>query len=125
MSVGGARLNDHRRALEGTAAVEGGEVLHSPARYVADESHRRDMRPAGLPARALRDAAGEVGLSERGQTVLGERADALGGGDADLDGLLETVRDARELLGHDIVAARGVALDGVAVAAHDALEAGA
>src|SRR4051795_6861973 len=64
-------------------------------------------------------------LRQRGDAVLRDRADALGGGDADLDGLLDAGRDAGQLAGDDVLATRGVALDGVAVAAHDALQAGA
>ena len=54
---------------------------------------------------------------------LAMRADALRGGDADLDGLSTRVGDARELLRHDVAATRRVTLDGVAVAADDALQA--
>src|SRR4051812_44279161 len=60
-------------------------------------------------------------LDERGDAVLRERADALGGGDADLHRIL----DAGDLPGDHVVATRRVTLDGVAVAAHDALETGA
>src|SRR3954471_11445610 len=112
----------------GTAAVEGGEGA-APAGEVCG----RRVLPAGYEAGRLtagaaspgRRRGGNSGLCQRGDPVLGERADALGGGDADLDGLLDAVRDARELLRHQVLAARGVALDGGAVAAHDALHAGA
>src|SRR4051812_40389829 len=89
-------------------------------------SYRRDMRPGGLPRRRpLQSARGETSvLRDRRDAVLGDRADALGGGDADLGDFLDAVGDAGELLGHDVRATRGVALDGVAVAADDALEAG-
>src|SRR5918995_3305898 len=59
--------------------------------------------------------------------ALGAGRDALAGGDADLDGLLDAVRDggdalcrglgdAGEALGHDVVAAVGLALDAVGLA---------
>ena len=54
---------------------------------------------------------------------LAMRADARGGGDADLGDALDARGDARELLRHDVAAARRVTLDGGAVAADDALEA--
>src|SRR4051794_15218308 len=64
------------------------------------------------------------GLRQGRDAVLRERADAAGGGDADLGGLLDAAGDAGELLGHDVVATRRVTLDGGAVAADDALDAG-
>src|SRR5919202_2815416 len=98
------------------------------------------MRPAGLPG-------GPLLRGRRGKwPVLGDDApgagrEALAGGDADLHGLLDAVRDggdavrdalgdARDALGHDILAPLRLALDGAglaregaAVAAHEALDA--
>ena len=89
-----------------------------PAGYEAG----RRTRGAASPGRR----AGEIGcLRDRRDAVLGERADALGGGDAHLGDVLDAAGDAGELLGHDVGATRGVLLHGVAVAADDALEAGA
>src|ERR1044072_4809704 len=84
------------------------------------------MRRGGLPAPpplqvGVRGKSGCLG--DRREAVLGERADTLRRGDAHLGDVLDAARDARELVGHDVRAPRGVLLDGVAVAADDALEA--
>src|SRR3954447_15783210 len=65
------------------------------------------------------------GLGQGRDAVLGERADAAGGGDAHLGDLFDAARDAGDLARDDVVALGGVALDGRAVATDDALQAGA
>src|SRR3954468_7629406 len=74
---------------------------------------RRGMRPAALPEvrpsppRPVRGKS--VSLDE---LLPGLGDDALAGGDAGLDGGLDAIRDLRDLLRHDVVAALGLALDG-------------
>ena len=63
--------------------------------------------------------------ARRGDAVLRDRADARGGGDAHLGDLFDAVGDAGDLARDDVVALGGVTLDGRAVAADDALQAGA
>src|SRR3954447_12218372 len=89
----------------------------------AGEIPLNDRRRAPEGAATLRECPGCLG--DRRDAVLGERADALGGGDADLGDVLDAGRDAGDLLADHVVAAGRVTLDGVAVAAGDALEAGA
>src|SRR3954468_18205821 len=70
------------------------------------------MRPAGLPElRPLRRPVRGKSVSLR-ELLPGLGDDALAGGDAGLDGGLDAVRDLRDLLRHDVVAALGLALDG-------------
>src|SRR3954470_12893523 len=98
------------------------------------------MRPAGLPGPLSSGRAGGRGAMLR-DDALGAGREALAGRDADLDGLLDAVRDggdalgrglgdAGEALGHDVVATVGLALDdaglaleGATVAADEALDA--
>src|SRR5215210_7642471 len=85
---------------------------------------RRDMWPAALPE--LRPSPPWPG---RGKCVSlrellpGLRDDALGAGDAGLDGGLDAVRDLRDLLRHDVVATGGLTLDGADLAVETALAA--
>src|SRR3954451_7105388 len=133
-------LKKHRRGPRTSATGEGGEVRRPPAGYEAGEPRRRDMRPAGLPG-------GPLLVGRRGKGALlrddpaGAGGQALAGGDADLHGLLDAVRDggdagrdalgdARDPLRHDVLATVGLALDraglaleGAAVAADQALDA--
>src|ERR1044071_2876088 len=100
MRVGGvpARLLKHRRrAPRGTATAEGGEGA-TPARrdMRPNESYRRDMRPGGVPEPLLQERRG--GNSDEGRdAVLGDRADALRGGDADLGDVLDAAGQGGEL----------------------------
>src|SRR3954453_15183281 len=93
---------------------------------------RRDMRPAALPEvrPLLRPARGKSVSLRQLLARLGD--EALAGGDAGLDGGLDAVRDLRDLLRDDVVATRGLALDGADLtvetalaAADDALRTGA
>src|SRR5215212_6986536 len=68
---------------------------------------------------------GCIALCNGRDAVLRDRADARRGGDADLRDVLDAAGDAGELLRDDVRATRRVLLDGVAVAADDALDAGA
>src|SRR3954454_18812591 len=85
---------------------------------------RRDMRPAALP-----EVRPSPPWPVRGKSVSldellpGLEHDALAGRDARLDGGLDAVRDLRDLLGHDVVATRGLALDGADLTVETALAA--
>src|SRR4051794_16453263 len=85
---------------------------------------RRDMRPAALPE--LRPSPR---WPVRGKCVSlrellpGLRDDALGAGDAGLDRGLDAVGDLRDLLRHDVVATRGLTLDGADLTVEAALAA--
>src|SRR4051794_3168944 len=71
------------------------------------------MRPAVLPE-ARPSPGGRLGEVRESldQLLPGLGDDALAGGDAGLDGGLDAIRDLRDLLRHDVVAALGLALDG-------------
>src|SRR3954447_18449547 len=70
------------------------------------------MRPAALPELRplLRPVRGKSVSLRQLLPRLGD--EALARGDAGLDGGLDAVRDLRDLLRHDVVAAGGLALDG-------------
>src|SRR4051795_11255627 len=74
---------------------------------------RRDMRPAALPELRPSPPWPVRGKSVSLRQLLPRLGDeALARGDAGLDGGLDAVRDLRDLLRHDVVAAGGLALDG-------------
>src|SRR3954453_1618212 len=85
---------------------------------------RRDMRPAALP-----EVRPSPPWPVRGKSVSldellpGLGHDALAGRDARLDGGLDAVRDLRDLLRHDVVATRGLTLDGADLTVETALAA--
>src|SRR3954447_1558599 len=85
---------------------------------------RRDMRPAALPEVRPSPPWPVRGKSVSLRELLpGLGHDALAGGDARLDGGLDAIRDLRDLLRHDVVAALGLALDGADLAVETALAA--
>ena len=88
----GRAVKDHQPARRARRRLREERVLHPPARYEAGEPYpaRAALRPAGR---------GKTWWCYAMATRLGAGRDALAGGDADLDGVLDAVGDAGDAVG--------------------------
>src|SRR5687768_7377903 len=79
------------------------------------------MRPAAFPGATLSSEARRGKSVSLRELLPGLLGDALAGGDAGLDRVLGGRRGRRDPLGHDVVAALGLTLDGADLALEAAL----